>query len=119
MQGHRFQQTVHVPGTLTADLDIRMTVAFDCRLKHVSAVASNDSDATLAVGVSTDTDRILAAAAIGDSQVPVEKTVSDWASTNATGALSKGDILVLTLDHDGASGTAAADVTVVLTFLEG
>jgi hypothetical protein len=119
MQGHRFQQTVHVPGTLTANLDIRMKIPFDCRLKHISAVASNDSDATLAVGVSTDTDSILAAAAIGDSQVPVEKSASDWASTNASGVLSKGDILVLTLDYDGASGTAAADLTVVLTFLEG
>jgi hypothetical protein len=119
MQNARQYLCFHVPGTLAANIDIRWTVPHDCRLVHVSAVSSNDSDATLAIGTSADTDEILAAATIGDSQVPVEKTVSNWATTNPTGALVKGDVFVVTLDYDGAAGTAADDFTLVLTFLEG
>ena len=59
------------------------------------------------------------AAVIGDSGTPVEKTVSDFASTNPTGAFTKGQILVITVDYDGATGTAAQDLTVVVTTLEG
>ena len=88
-----------------------------------SAVASNDSDATLEVGTSADTNGFLTAFAIGDSNTPVEKE----AITDFSGALSDsqyprindGDVLVLTLDYDGSSGTAADDVTIVLTFAEG
>lgn len=119
MQGNRNVLCFHVPGTLSANLDIRWKAAFDGRIKHISAVASNDSDATLMVGVSTDTDEILAAATIGDSQVPVEKTCANWASTNPTAAFSKGETLVLTVDYDGSSGTAADDLTIVITLLEG
>jgi hypothetical protein len=119
MLGKHFGRTIHVPGALTADLDIRLSVPVDCRLKRVSAVASNDSDATLAIGISTDTDSILTAATIGDSQTPVTKDVSDWATTNPTGDLDQGDILVLTVDYDGASGTAAQDLTIDLDFIEG
>ena len=118
MQGHRFVVPFHIPGTLTADLDIRYKVPHDCTLEHISAVTSNDSDATLAVGTSDDTDEILAAATVGDSQVPGEKTVSNWASANSTGKLVKGDTVVLTVDYDGAAGTAADDLTIVLTFVE-
>ena len=81
--------------------------------------ASNDSDATLMLGISTDTNSILAAAVIGDSSVPVEKTVANFATTNTTGKLSKDEILVLTVDYDGSAGTAAADLSVLITLLEG
>jgi len=113
-----FQQTYHVPGTLAANLDIRFTAPMDCTLLHVSAVASNDSDATLAIGTSDDTDEFLAAAAIGDSQVPVEKTRTDFEGDQYP-RIQDGDVVVLTLDFDGAGGTAAQNVTIVLTFAEG
>ena len=119
MQGNRNVLCFHVPGTLTANLDIRWKAAFDGRVKHVSAVTSNDSDATITLGVSTDTDEILASTTIGDSQVPVEKTAANWASTNETGEFVKGETLVLTVDYDGATGTAGDDLTVVITLLEG
>ena len=119
MQGLSNVLCFHVPGTLTANLDIRWKAARDGRVKHVSAVTSNDSDATITLGVSTDTDEILASTTIGDSQVPVEKTQSDFASTNETGAYSKGETLVLTVDYDGSSGTAGQNLTVVITTLEG
>ena len=119
MQGKRQSLCWHIPGTLAANIDIRFTAAFDFVIKEISAVASNDSDATLAVGISTDTDSVLAATTIGDSQVPSVKTRSDWASTNENGVINADEVVVLTLDYDGSSGTAAADVTIVMTILEG
>ena len=119
MQNARNVLCFHVPGAMTADLDIRWAAAYDGRAKHISAVTSNDSDATIAFGVSTDTDEILAASTIGDSQTPVEKTAANWATTNSSGQFSKGEVLVLTVDYDGSSGTAGEDLTVVITLLEG
>lgn len=121
----KFTHAFHIPGTLGADLNIRLTVPSNCQITHVSAVASNNSDATLAMGTSADTNGFLAAIAIGDSNTPTEFDLDDFDGallTNAgeeNPALDDGDILVLILDHDGASGTAAADVTIVLTFTEG
>ncbi len=62
----KFAHCIHVPGSLAANMDVRFTVPSDCTLVHVSAVASNDSDATLALGTSADTDGFLAACVIGD-----------------------------------------------------
>ena len=118
-----FQQSYHIPGTLSADINIRFTVPFDCQLVHVSSVASNDSDATLAVGSSADTDGYITAGVIGDSNTPVEKeALTDFAGALAVNQyphITDGTIVVLTLDYDGATGTAAQDVTIVLTFTEG
>ncbi len=119
MQGQRSQFCFHVPGTLAANINIRWKAANNFRIQKVSSVASNDSDATLELGISTDTNSILVAAVIGDSNVPVEKSRSDFASTNTTGAVTKGEIVVIALDYDGATGTAAADFTCVITVLEG
>ena len=126
MQGNKRTVAFHIPGTLAANLNIRWTADSDMTLRHISAVASNDSDATLAVGTSADTDGFLAACVIGDSGTPVQKEGAlsgdfDGAlvSSNAFPRVSDGDVLVLTLDYDGSSGTAAQDVTIVLTFDEG
>ena len=69
-----FQRSYHIPGTLSANLSIRFTAHTNMSLLHVSAVASNDSDATLRIGTSTD-DEFLAETTIGDSGTPVE---FDW-----------------------------------------
>lgn len=119
MQAHRLMLPVHVPGTLTANIVVTFVIPFDCRVAHVGSCCSNaDGDALLWLGVSGDTDSILTSAVIGLSGVPVEKVQSDFATTNPTGKLSKDEILVLTLDFDGA-GTAADDFTSVITLLEG
>jgi len=121
----KFTHAFHIPGTLGADINIRFTAPSNCQLVHVSAVASNDSDATLALGNSADTDGFLAAATIGDSNTPTEFDLSDFDGALLTNAgeeypsIDDEDIVVITLDHDGTSGTAAADVTIVLTFTEG
>jgi hypothetical protein len=120
----KFTHMIHVPGSLAANMDVRFTVPSDCTLLHVSAVASNDSDATLALGTSADTDGFLTACVIGDSGTPVEKDAGDFDGALVTGGasfprLSDGDVFVVTDDYDGASGTAADDFTLVLTFAEG
>lgn len=119
MQGHRIMLPFHIPGTLSANITITFTAPFDGRFMHISAVASNDSDATMILGKSGDSDFTLASCVIGDSGTPVTKTVANWATTNPNGAFNKDDVLIFTLDYDGSGGTAAQNVTVVLTLLEG
>jgi hypothetical protein len=92
---------------------------------HVSAVASNDSDATITVGISSDTDEYVQASVIGDSNTPAEFNEDDFYDSDGNQHtryyphISAGTILVVALDYDGAGGTAADDFTVVLTFAEG
>ena len=119
MQNARNVLTFHVPGTLSANIVITWTAAFDGRVKHISACGSNANDGLLIFGISTDTNEILASASIGDSGTPVEFDKDDWATTNPTAEFSKGEILVATLDFDGAGGTATDDFTLVITLLEG
>ena len=122
---NKFTKSFHVPGTLTANLNIRFTLPGPCSLVHVSAVASNDSDATITLGTSADVDGFLAACVIGDSNTPVEKELADFDGALLTNAGSEyprcadGTIFVVVLDYDGAAGTAADDFTLVLTFSEG
>jgi hypothetical protein len=113
-----FQQSYHIPGTLAANVAIRFTAPFDMQLVHVSAVASNDSDATMTIGTSASAAAYLAACTIGDSGTPVEKARADFVGTQFP-HIADGTIVAIALDYDGAGGTAANDVTVVLTFTEG
>lgn len=119
MTGLHLVYPFHFTGTLAANVTITFKLPFNCALKHISAVASNNSDATLIVGDSGDADEVLASTTIGDSGAPVEKDRDDWASANSVGRYLAGDVFVATLDYDGAAGTAAANVTLVFTFAEG
>ena len=118
-----FTMAFHIPGTLAADAAIKFVAPFACQLIHVQSVATNDSDATLKVGTSADDDGYITAHTVGDSSVPTEKE----ALTDFNGALASnqyphiadGTVVVLTLDYDGSGGTAAQNVTIVLTFTEG
>jgi hypothetical protein len=122
---NKFQNSFHIPGTLAANLTITLTVPSDCSLVHVSAVASNNSDATLKIGTSADDDGYLTATAIGDSGTPAEFDLDDFDGALLSNPgmeyphLLDGTVLVLTLDYDGAAGTAAQNVTLVATFCEG
>ena len=120
-----FQQSYHITGTLSANVTITFTAPCDCTLLHASAVASNDSDATIIIGDSADADEFLQASTIGDSGTPVEFDGDDWYDTdgNQPGGyyprIADGTVVVITLDYDGASDTAANDFTLVLIFAEG
>ena len=124
MDGMRFGWNVHLHGALSANATMRYKLPCNATLVHAQAVASNDSDATLKIGTSADDDGYLAATIIGDSGTPTvwERGDFDGALNNDTAEcphIAKDTILLLTLDYDGASGTAAQDVDIALTFLEG
>jgi hypothetical protein len=120
-----FQQTYHVPGTLTANINIRFTAPMDCTLLHVSAVASNASSATLTIGDSDDTDEYLTASDVGDSNVPNEYDGDNFVDTAGNThtryypRIVDGTVVVITVDYDGDGGTAAQNLTLVLTSAEG
>ena len=121
-----FQTSFHVPGELSANLNIRWTAPCDMTLLHVSAVQSDDDACGVTLGISTDTDGYLEIYSCGISDTPVEKeAISDFSGTTSLSQyprISDGDILVLIVDYDykaGAGSGAASDVTIVLTFAEG
>ena len=105
---------IYVPGTLTANQVVQIAADRNWKLTHISAVASNDSDATIIVGNDGDTDAYLEAAVIGDSNVPVEFERADFVDEQFP-THAKADVFVVTVDYDGAGGTAADDLCVVLT----
>ena len=125
MANRIFQQAYHIPGTLAANVTIYFTAPFDCTLLHVSAVASNDSDATLIIGDSSDTDEYLQSTTIGDSGTPSEFDGDDFVDTSGNTharyypRIVDGTVVVITVDYDGDGGTAAQDLTVVLTLAVG
>jgi hypothetical protein len=118
MQGMNNQVAIHVPGAAAANLSIVWTAYRDLTLLHVSAVGSNANDATLMIGTTSDTDAYMSATAIGDSKVPVEFDKDDFIGEEHP-HIPAGTVVELTVDYDGASGTAVNDLTIILTFSEG
>ena len=123
MDGLRFPVTIHLHGTLSANAQGSFPLPIGMTLESVAAVASNDNAATLQLGAGDDADGIMAAKAIGDEGVPVT-----FGKTSFNGPLcdaknpphfDKGSVITWLLDFDGAGGAAAADVTILFSFLEG
>ncbi len=111
--------SLHIPGTLVANLTPVFAVPFDCTLVHVSAVASNNSDATLKVGTPSDAAAYLAEFPIGDSQSPaVKASFKDFVGGQYP-RLRANSSLLMTLDYDGNGGTAAQNVSLALTLVKG
>ena len=120
----KFVQTWHVPGTLSADLNIRYTAPSNCTLIHVSAVGSNAYAAGLTIGTSASAAEFMAKSSIGVSNTPVEFDFDNFATyTNkAYPRIEDGDVVIFAVDYNyngGGSANASADVTIVATFLEG
>ncbi len=123
MDGMRFTVCVHLHGTLAANAQGAFSLPCGATLVEVSAVGSNANSATLLVGTADETVGVMTAADIGDSSEPVVKRAA-----NFNGALcdqvsgphfAAGTIIKWLLDFDGAAGTAAANVGILFTFLEG
>lgn len=125
MQGNHFDLTYHLHGTLAANATIRWQAPANCHIEHAQAVASNDSDATIKIGTSADDDGFLTATTIGDSGTPAEYELADFDGALLTEPgkdypqLSDGDVLLITLDFDGAGGTAAQNVSIAIRLSEG
>ena len=83
-------------------------------------VQSNAGNGRIKIGTSADDDIFLTYTEMGQSLTPVEVVANEGDFRDgATPRIKKGDIVKLNLDYDGASGTAAADACIVLTFEEG
>ena len=119
-----FTMPFHIPGTLAANITIYFTAPFDMQLIHAQAVASNASSATITIGTSADADGYMVAKDVGDSAIPTEWDRDDFAGalvspTQQYPHIADGSVVEVFVDYDGASGTAAQNLTVVLTFTEG
>ena len=123
----KFVQTFHVPGELSADLDIRWTVPSGCQRGHVSAVQSDADAAGLIIGNSDDTDEYLTTQSIGVSQAPAEFDGNDFVDPDGAShdcyypPIAAGTVVVISVDFDyyaGAGSGAASNVTIVLTLVE-
>lgn len=125
MLGQEIVYSFFLPGTLSANHVISFKVPADYELVHESAVAQNNSDATLKLGTSADDDGFITAHTIGDSGVPVEKERADFNGALLTNPGQEfprcvdGTTFVATLDFDGSAGTAAQNVTLAFTFKAG
>jgi hypothetical protein len=117
MQGSIFTQSFHIPGTLSANLDIEWKIPFDCQLLHVSWDNSANSNGTITLGNSSTADAYLTTTGIGNNTV-VTKSKADFVGGEYPHIL-KDTVFVIGVDYDGSSGTAAANLTIVLTFAEG
>ena len=102
-----------VSGTLSANQTFYVQAAHPLTFVNAHALASNDSSATLAIsGAGTMS---VAAQAIGDSGAFAK---IEPASTDVTTEVAD-SLITVTLDYDGASGTAAENVQIILNFLIG
>ena len=116
----KFVQTIVVPGTLTGPVQYVATIPSPCTIQHISMVQSNaDGDGRVKIGLSTDDDIFSTYVTMGVSGVPVELACADDFQSDVLPHLDAGDIFKLYCDHDGDAGTAAQDVTIVITFTEG
>jgi len=105
-------------GTLSADETFTFLFPFDVQLIHIAAMASNDSDATLSVGTTGSAAAHMAATTIGDSGTMKELNRDDFVNSQFP-HIAAGTVILATLDHDGSSGTAAQNVEIQFTFVEG
>lgn len=123
--GQIFTLAFHIYAALSDDAVIWWTAPFDCTLLHVSAVATNNSDGTLTIGDSSDADEYLTSNTLGDSGTPAEYDGNDFVDADGNTharyypRITDGTVCRITIDYDGDGGTAAEDVTIVLTLAVG
>lgn len=118
MQGNRVILPIYIPGNLSANHTFTFRTVMPLSLLHVSACATNATNATLALGKSGAATDYMAAKAIGSSNVPAEFDRDDFVDEQYP-HVPQGTDFLMTLDYDGSSGSAAAGAQVVLTFSEG
>jgi hypothetical protein len=124
MQGQLFTVSVHLHGTLAANAGGRFKLPVAATLKEVQASASNNSDAILDFGTAADPDGYLSAVTIGDSEAVITYDNDDWDGALYTDTdnieniyIAEDTVLEWALDFDGASGTAAQNVSLLFVFI--
>ena len=93
-------------GALTANVSAVVELPFPWTFKCVNACASNDSSATLAASGGVT----ITATAVGDSGDPTE--IED--DSGGPVEVSADEAITFAIDFDGASGTAAANLSIMV-----
>ena len=115
----KFTQVILIPGTLAATIKYVATIPSPCTIQHISMVQSNTGDARVKIGNEDDDNAYLEYTTLGISGTPVVlSALSDWIDS-VRPHLDRNEVFTIEIDHDGDGGTAAADVTMVITFTEG
>lgn len=104
-------------GALSADYVWYARLPYSLTLQSVSAVGSNATNATIAVGNSSDAAAYMTAQAVGQSGTPARYTRANFVGGSAH--VPKDTVLKVTVDYDGAGGTAVQNLQVVITALVG
>lgn len=124
----KFCMCFHVLGDMGANAVITFTVPSDCQLVHVSACQSDSDAAAFTIGDSGDADEYLTTSAVGASGTPNEFDGDDFVDADGNSHtkyyphIAAGTVMIITVDYDYNAGQGsgnAADLTLVLTFLEG
>jgi hypothetical protein len=118
MQGKHVFFSVHVPGTLTADITPIFKAPFPLQLVAVSACSTVATNATIKIGTMADDDAYMAATAIANSGSAAGFGRTDFVDDQYP-HISKDTQVKVTVDFDGSSGSAAANLQVLLDFVEG
>jgi hypothetical protein len=105
-------------GALSGNYTTNIIFPYDVTLIGLSVCGSNSHDATIKVGNSTDDDAYMTASDIGDSDTPTEYDLDDLVDDEYP-QIRAGTQVVVTVDYDGAGGTAIQDLQGYLFFTLG
>lgn len=107
-----FADSWRFDGTLAANETIYYELPYPWALLGFKAVQSNDGSATIAVSAAGGGS--ISATAIGDSGNPASINLSSDPLP-----IDADELVTITLDYDGSSGTAGADIHITLIGLVG
>ncbi len=119
MQGDHITVTFHTAGALAADHSYIFKLPFDVQLVGVSAAATNASSAIIDVGYTGSLEAYVSNMDAGDSSVAAVLDEPGDFSASYFPHIDANTNIIVTVDYDGAGGTAAQNLTIVLTFTEG
>lgn len=105
------------PGSLSANWTITWELDHAFMPRHVAFNGSNASDALISLGTAAATTAVLDTKDAGDSDAVAEYDKDNF--EDADYQFSKGDIVQITIDYDGAAGTAIDDPCIVISGLVG
>jgi hypothetical protein len=119
MQGNLFVMSLTVPGTLTADADMRFSFPFGVTLIGGNAGCDNTTSFLLNVGTAADADAYIDDLTVSGAAATTTDIAAGDLVDGAPMHIAAGTELVLAVDYDGGAGGDSANVDVHLFFREG
>lgn len=119
MQGTRFAVFHHTVGTLAANQSLIFKFPFPVTLLSVSAAGSNANNAIIDVGYTAALEAYVKDMDCGDSSVAAILDSDTDFEGDVFPHIAALTNIIVTVDYDGAGGTAVNDFSICLTFSEG